>query len=239
MEILEKGARSLGLELTPEQLDRFQLYREELVAWNRRVNLTSITGYEDIQARHFLDSLTVFLAWPEKETSARTSIIDIGTGCGMPGIALKIACPEIRLALLEATRKKVDFLEYIVGRIKLDGVEVIHNRAENAARISRYREEFEIVVSRAVAPLASLSELAIPFCRVGGRVIALKKGDLTLELAQAEKAIRLVGGRLNEVKPIETDMLPERRSLIIIDKVAPTPNLYPRRAGMASKRPLV
>ena len=239
MEILEKGARSLGFELTPEQLDRFQLYREELVAWNRRINLTSITGYEDVQARHFLDSLTIFLAWPEKETSAQTSIIDIGTGCGMPGIALKIACPEIRLALLEATRKKVEFLDHIIGRLKLDGVEVIHNRAEDAARISRYRGGFEIVVSRAVAPLVSLSELALPFCRVGGRFIALKKGDLTRELARAERAIRLTGGILREVKPVEIDMLPERRRLIIIDKGSPTPNLYPRRAGMASKRPLV
>ncbi|MFO8143650.1 MAG: 16S rRNA (guanine(527)-N(7))-methyltransferase RsmG [Dehalococcoidales bacterium] len=238
MEILEKGARSLGVNLAADHIERFQLYWEELVAWNRRINLTNITGYQDVQTRHFLDSLTILLAWPRDKISSKTSIIDIGTGCGMPGIALKIVCPEIRLSLLEATRKKVTFLEHIVGRLQLDGVEVIHSRAEEAAHISRYREWFDIVVSRAVAQLVSLSELALPFCRVGGRFIALKKGVLTRELARAERAIRLTGGRLREVKPVEIDILPDQRKLIIIDKDSPTPGLYPRRAGMASKRPL-
>ena len=238
MNTLKKGVRSLGIHLTADQIENFRIYWDELVTWNRRINLTSITGYEDVQSRHFLDSLTIFLAWPEGKPSGTPGVIDIGTGCGVPGIPLKIVRPDIRLALLEATRKKVDFLEHIIGRLKLDDVEVIHNRAEDAARESCYREKFDIAVSRAVAPLVTLSELALPFCRVGGRFIALKRGDLTEELTRAKRALKLSGGILSEVKPVKIDVLPDGRKLVIIDKGSPTPGNYPRRAGMAKKRPL-
>jgi 16S rRNA (guanine527-N7)-methyltransferase len=235
MERLKAGAKKLGLELEPSQLERFDAYYQELVDWNQRINLTAITDYEEVQLKHFLDSLTIALAW---QPAVGNNVIDVGTGAGMPGIPLKIAFPNIKLVLLEATAKKVSFLHHIKKKLGLNDVEIIVGRAEEIAHVAQYRERFGLVLSRAVAPLPTLVELTLPFCAIGGSFIAQKKGSVDDEIGRADRAIGLLGGRVREVKEIEMAEFADERCLIVINKISPTPEQYPRRPGMPGKKPL-
>jgi 16S rRNA (guanine527-N7)-methyltransferase len=236
MEKLKSSAKKLGLQLTPSQLSQYETYYQELIDWNKRVNLTAITDYEEVQLKHFLDSLTVTLAWQPISTGLR--LIDIGTGAGIPGIPLKIAFPALRLVLLEAVAKKAAFLRHISQKLGLDDVEVVVGRAEEVAHQAQYREKFKLVLSRAVAPLSTVVELALPFCAVGGSFIAQKKGNINLEVSGATRAVEILGGRLGEVKPVELSEFADKRYLVVIEKVKPTPPKYPRRPGIPAKRPL-
>ena len=236
MEKLKAGAKTLGLELSPEQLEQFRIYYQELIDWNRRVNLTRITDYEEVQIKHFLDSLTVALAM---RPSTDLRLIDVGTGAGIPGLPLKIVFPDIKLVLLDSVAKKAAFLHHINHKLGLDNVDIIVGRAEEIAHETQYRERFDIVLSRGVAPLATLAELTLPFCIIGGSFIAQKKGNIDQEISQASKAISLLGGRLREVKRVNLEEFPDERQLVIIDKVSPTLPQYPRRPGMPAKRPLM
>jgi len=238
MQKLEFGAKKLGIKLSPQQLEQFQVYYQELIDWNRRVNLTAITDYEEVQIKHFLDSLTVVLALKQPLGKKNSRLIDVGTGAGMPGIPLKIILPDIKLALLEATAKKADFLHHIKHKLLLDDVEIIVGRAEDVAHKAQYRENFELVLSRAVARLPTLVELTMPLCALGGSFIAQKKGDIDLEISHAGKAISLLGGNLRQVKRVDLVEFTDARWLVVIDKVSPTPQQYPRRPGIPAKRPL-
>ena len=225
----------LGLHLTREQVESFELYYRELVSWNSRVNLTAIVDYEEVQLKHFLDSLTIALAVDSVPSSLR--LLDVGAGAGMPGVPLKLLIPDIRLTLLDSVGKKTGFLEHLVARLGLYGVEVVTARAEDLAHDEGYREGFDVVLSRGVARLATLVELALPFCRVGGAFIAQKSGEVEGEIAEAQPAIRILGGRLRGVRTVAVEGL-EDRVLVVVDKLAPTPERYPRRAGVPQKRPL-
>jgi 16S rRNA (guanine527-N7)-methyltransferase len=240
MDRLIAGARTLGLRLTDNQVAAFQLYYEELVSWNQKFNLTAITAYEQVQIRHFLDSLSVLLAAPARATldRAESRAIDVGTGAGFPGIPLKLVCPGLRLTLLEATGKKVGFLQHLVARLGLRQVTPLHGRAEELAHDPAHRESYDLALARAVAEMATLAEYALPFCKVGGWVIAQKGEAGSAEAWRASHAIQLLGGELHRVLPVELPGLPEDRSLVILKKVAPTPAAYPRRTGIPAKRPL-
>jgi len=239
MEQLISGARKLGLQLSSRQLEQFRTFYQELVDWNQRLNLTTITGYEDVQVKHFLDSIMVTLAWQQPISGTGIRLIDVGTGAGLPGIPLKILLPDIRLTLLEATAKKVAFLHNLKQQLGLDDVNIVVGRAEEVAHNSQYRDKFDVVVSRAVAPLPTLVELTLPFCATGGSFIAQKKGAIDPEIIKAGRAISLLGGSLREVKKVDLEEFTEERWLVIIDKVSPTPERYPRRPGMPAKRPIV
>jgi 16S rRNA (guanine527-N7)-methyltransferase len=235
MLILTQGALKLGLTLTPEQLAQFELFYREIVTWNKKFNLTAITEYEAVQTKHFLDSLTLMLAWQ----TPPASLLDIGSGAGLPGLPLKIAFPTVEVSLLEATGKKARFIEYAARELNLPGVEILHDRAETAAQNFVYRERFDAVTARAVASVAALAELALPFCRVGGYAIFPKKGDIEGEISEAAYAVKIMGGKLRPTVKIEIEEFGETRYLVIADKVRPTPRLYPRRSGMAQHYPLM
>ncbi|MBN2077066.1 MAG: 16S rRNA (guanine(527)-N(7))-methyltransferase RsmG [Dehalococcoidales bacterium] len=239
MERLITGAEKLGLPLNMEQVRQFEVYCREMLDWNQHVNLTAITDYEEVQTRHFLDSLTIYSVLKKSQSCENLKILDVGTGAGMPGIPLKIAIPDIKLTLIEATGKKTEFLNYIVNVLSLENVEVVTGRAEEVAQMTEYRAGFKIVISRAVASLATLVELTLPFCLTGGIVIAPKKGDVRKEVEKALKAIDTLGGNLREVRLVELDELIDDRYLVIIDKVSPTPDKYPRRPGIPEKRPIM
>jgi len=239
MKKLIEGAGKLGIEFNARQVKQFELYYQELIEWNKKINLTAITDYSSVQVKHFLDSLTVTLALTGKEVERPDfNIIDIGTGAGFPGVPLKILLPQPRLVLIEPTTKKTAFLRHIINKLELENIEILNSGAEEAAHLPLYREQFALVLSRAVALLPALVELTLPFCQVGGRFIAQKKGDIDKEIDRAEKAIATLGGKLDRMKKIELDEFDDARYLVIIDKIYQTPNKYPRRPGVPKRRPI-
>jgi 16S rRNA (guanine527-N7)-methyltransferase len=239
MKELIEGAGKLGIKLNSRQVKQFELYYQELIEWNKKINLTAITDYSSVQVKHFLDSLTITLALPEEEVKRPDfNIIDIGTGAGFPGVPLKILFPQPRLVLIEPTTKKTAFLHHIIRKLELENVEVLNSRAEEAAHLPAYREQFALVLSRAVALLPTLVELTLPFCRIGGRFIAQKKGEIDQEVNRAKEAIAALGGKLGQIRKIELDEFNDARYLVVIDKICPTPGKYPRRAGLPKRRPI-
>jgi 16S rRNA (guanine527-N7)-methyltransferase len=239
MKKLVEGAGKLGIELDARQVKQFELYYQEIVEWNKKINLTAITDYSAVQVKHFLDSLTITLALSGKEMERTDfNIVDIGTGAGFPGVPLKILLPQPRLVLIEPTTKKTAFLHHIIRKLELENIEVLNSRAEAAAHLPLYREQFALALSRAVALLPTLVELTLPFCQIGGRFIAQKKGEIEQEINGAKKAIAALGGKLGQIKKIELDEFDDARYLVIIDKIYPTPAKYPRRPGVPERRPI-
>jgi 16S rRNA (guanine527-N7)-methyltransferase len=210
----------------------FNIYLNELLEWNLKFNLTAITDPEEIRLKHFEDSLSLL----QTIQLSDQSVIDIGAGAGFPGVPLKIVCPGIKLTLVEATRKKVEFLNHLVSALDLKAVEVLWGRAE--ALVKDRRESFDIAVSRAVARLNVLCEYCLPFVKVGGRFIAYKEVKVEAEAGEAEPAIKKLGGILKEIKKVKLPNSDIVRSLVLVEKTSPTPTEYPRRVGMAKKRPL-
>jgi 16S rRNA (guanine527-N7)-methyltransferase len=210
----------------------FDTYLKELLEWNKKFNLTSITDPEEIRIKHFEDSLSLLKVFPLTDQS----VIDVGAGAGFPGIPLRIACPEIKLTLLEATGKKVEFLRHVISKLNLSDVKVIKGRAEDIAK--EQKEIFDIAVSRAVAKLNLLCEYCLPFVKTGGSFVAYKEDQVEAEVGAAGNAIKTLGGKLKEIKKVKLPNSDIIRSLVIIEKASPTPAKYPRRAGMAKKQPL-
>ena len=234
-QLLKSAAASIGVELNDKQVEQFIKYHEILVEWNSFMNLTGITEYEEVVQKHFVDSLALCKAINVNDVS---NLIDIGTGAGFPGIPLKIAYPHLKVTLLDSLQKRIKFLDEVVNQLGLEEVETIHGRAEDFAKPSMKRESYDVVVSRAVANLASLSEYCLPYVKVGGYFIPYKSGKVDEELEESKKAVFLLGGKIEEEVKF---MLPDSdisRSLIKVKKVNATPKKFPRKSGLATKEPI-
>ena len=228
----------LNLDLTPAQLNSFRLYAEELAAWNEKFNLTAIKEPKDVEIKHFADSLSCLLAIRATQHGMR--LIDVGTGAGFPGVPLKIVCPDIKITLVESVGKKVKFLNHLIEKLELKNVIVIQSRAEEIGQQAEHRERYDWAVARAVAVMPILLEYLLPLVKVGGKVLA-QKGESAPAEAQAkeaEKAARILGGTLEQIKQVELPTIVEPRYLVIFNKTAATPNKYPRRAGTPAKEPI-
>ena len=236
---LAAGAAELGIGLTPEQVEQFRVFQAELIDWNQRMNLTSIVEPREIEIRHFLDSLTVLAGLYDSPALGQAArLIDVGSGAGLPGIPLAIVVPTLRVTLLEATQKKCRFLDHIVDTLDLPNAEVRCGRAEELAHLPDLRAAFNVAVVRAVGGLAALVEMCLPFLRVGGRMIAQKKLGVENEVVAATRAVATLGGRLAPPIVVRVPFLDERRQLIVVEKVRPSPSAYPRRPGRPATSPL-
>lgn len=237
MEFFDQTLSSLlGLTLSSAQREAFQLYSDELREWNARMNLTAITEPQAVEVRHFIDSLACLLVMKPPLSGLR--IIDVGSGAGFPGLPINIVCPSVKLTLLEATGKKIAFLEHIVRQLKLEGVTLINERAEALGQMEAHREQYDWVLARAVAGMASLAEYLLPLCKIGGHCLALKGESAAQEVADAQHAITVLGGRIVQLTPVELPTVAETRYLVDIEKAAATPPRFPRRPGMPVKKPL-
>ena len=237
MTILAQGVQELGVLLSEDQLDQFQLYYSELSQWNQRVNLTSIIQYEEVQVKHFLDSLTLCLAC-QGGPAPGSRLIDVGAGPGLPGLAIKLAFPHVHLTLADSVGKKTAFLRHLVETLGLEDVEVITARAEELGQKPELRESFDLALARGLAKMPALLEYTLPFCKVGGKVVAWKHGGIAEEIASAREALRILGGRSWQAHPVEVTGLADNRILVVTEKVKPTPDQYPRRIGVPAKQPL-
>ncbi len=232
-----KDLKCFNIELNEKQISQFMEYYEILIEWNSFMNLTAITEFQDILKKHFIDSLSLVKACEEIRTKS-IKVIDIGTGAGFPGIPLKIAFPQIELTLLDSLQKRVKFLQEVSSRLELQNITFIHGRAEDFAKLDKEREKYDLCISRAVANLSTLAELCIPYVKPGGKFISYKSEKAAEEAEGAEKAIRMLGGKIE--KQVEM-ILPDSniyRNLFVISKIQPTTKKYPRKAGIPSKEPL-
>ncbi len=229
----KKGLSDLNINLTEKQTQQFLKYYEILVETNKVMNLTAITEFDEVIEKHFLDSLSLVRVF---DLNRNVKILDLGTGAGFPGIPLKITFPEIDIVLADSLNKRVKFLNEVVETLQLKQAETVHGRAEELAKNKKYREQFDLCTSRAVANLSSLSEYCIPFVKEGGRFISYKSGEIEEEVDQAKRAIHVLGGKLDQV--YKFDLHEQKRSFVIIEKVKKTPAVYPRKAGTPTKEPL-
>lgn len=225
----------LGIKLSIAQVSAFQEYENQLMAWNNRINLTAINEPEKIRTKHFLDSLTCFLALPETGTD---KVIDIGSGAGFPGVPLKIVQPRIQLTLVESVGKKVEFLHHIVKTLGLEQVDIVQDRIEAIGQNPKHRQQYNWALARAVAIMPVLAEYMLPLVRVGGAIIAMKGENAPAEVHTADRAIRVLGGHFRKLIPITLQGVADERYLVIIDKTAATPSGYPRRIGLPAKKPI-
>ncbi|MEW5940646.1 MAG: 16S rRNA (guanine(527)-N(7))-methyltransferase RsmG [Chloroflexota bacterium] len=236
MEKLIQDARALfNIHLIGRQVLALGAYEKELMAWNQRFNLTAIRDVEGIRVKHFLDSFSCVLAWKANPPSR---LIDVGTGAGFPGIPLKILYPSMKLTLVESVGKKAAFCQHIVDVLRLEGVEVINGRAETVGQNPAHREQYDWAVARAVANMNVLAEYLLPLVKVGGTALAQKGESGPAEAQSAEKAMKLLGGKLQQVIPLNLPGVAEDRYLIAAEKVHTTPPNYPRKAGQPAKDPL-
>lgn len=234
-QIFESKLSALGINLTDVQIEQFDKFYELLVEWNKVMNLTGITEYEEVNEKHFVDSVSIVKAIDINKVE---NVIDIGTGAGFPGIPLKIAFPHLKIVLLDSLNKRINFLNTVISELGLKDISTIHGRAEDFAKKSEYREQFDLCVSRAVANLSTLSEYCIPYINKGGQFIPYKSGEIDEEVQQAKKAVHILGGTIEDVVKFQLPGTEIGRSFVKIKKVQNTAKKYPRKAGLPSKEPL-
>ncbi len=230
-------ARSLfGLNLAPTQQLAFEVYERELLEWNQKINLTAIRDVRGIRIKHFLDSLSCL---PVMREGLVDRVIDVGSGAGFPGLPIKIVQPNLHLTVVESVGKKAEFCRHVAKTLRLEPVEILIDRAEAVGKMKIYRQSYDWAVARAVAILPVLAEYLLPLVRVGGGMIAMKGESAPAEVHDAEHALRVLGGRVRKLIPVMLPGVVEQRYLVVIDKVAATPEIYPRRVGLPAKNPLL
>ena len=222
----------INYNIEDEQINKFYQYMNLMLKWNENINLTAITNPEDIIEKHFVDSLTIL-----NEISENDKVIDVGTGAGLPGIPLSI-CSKASFLLLDSLNKRINFLKEVKSTLNLKNIELEHGRAEDFAKTKKYREEFDVAVSRAVAPMNVLIEYLLPYVKVGGKVICMKGPKAEEELNQINNGIQILGGNLEKIYNIELGEEKLERKIIVIKKIKNTPTKYPRKAGIPAKEPL-
>lgn len=233
--LIREAQQLFGLNLTPKQVSLLAAYEHELLDWNKKFNLTAIRDVEGIRSKHFLDSFSCVQAW---KGHAPASLIDVGTGAGFPGLALKILCPSMRVTLVESVGKKANFCSHMIELLGLENVDVMTARAEDVGQMPDQRERYDWAVARAVAALPVLAEYLLPLVKVGGGVLAQKGESGPQEAHAAEKSLKLLGGQLRQLVKVELPGVADERYLVIVDKVAATPPAYPRKPGIPAKKPL-
>jgi 16S rRNA (guanine527-N7)-methyltransferase len=233
--LLRDAQQLFGFVLSPKQMAQFAVYERELLLWNEKFNLTAIRDVEGIRTKHFLDSMSCSLAWKEQ---VPRRLIDVGTGAGFPGIALKLLYPGLKLTLVESVGKKANFCAHMVQTLDLENVEILSERAEDVGQNPVHREKYDWAVARAVAAMPVLAEYLLPLVKVGGGVLAQKGENGPAEINAAEKALAVLGGRMRQLVKVELPGVADERYLVIIDKFAATPRGYPRKAGLPAKKPL-
>lgn len=226
----------LGISYSDEMLTQFDRYYNILIEWNKVMNLTGITEYEEVVSKHFIDSLSIVKVIDMNNIS---NMIDIGTGAGFPGVPIKIIFPHIKVTLLDSLNKRIRFLNDVIKYLKLNNIVTLHGRAEDFARKKEYREKYDLCVSRAVTNLSSLSEYCLPYVKDGGMFIPYKSGDIDNELSSSRNAINILGGVIQDVIRFELPDTDISRSLISICKIKKTEKKYPRKAGIPTKEPLL
>ena len=230
--LLEK-ASTMGVRFSVEQMDKFYKYMNLLIEWNEKMNLTAIIEPSEIILKHFIDSITIL-----KDIKDDSTVVDVGTGAGFPGIPLSIMNPTLKITLVDSLNKRLIFLQEVIKELNLKNVELIHARAEEFGRNKKYREKFDVATSRAVANLATLSEYLLPLVKINGQAISMKAGNASQEIEEAQKAIKTLGGHINRIDEFYLPQTDIARTIIIIDKIKETPNQYPRKAGTPSKEPI-
>lgn len=233
-EKMDVSASKMEISLTKVQLEQLYIYMQLLIEWNENINLTTIVEPEEIILKHFIDSFTI-----SKHIETGCKLIDVGTGAGFPGIALKILRADLEIVLLDSLNKRIKFLDEVIKSCGLTNIETIHGRIEEIAHHVEHREQYDIVTSRAVANLSVLSEYTIPFCKIGGKSISMKGVSVSSELEEAAVAIDVLGGKVNKVEEFNLLDTQNMRSIVIIEKVKYTLKYYPRKAGTPSKEPII
>ncbi|WML36436.1 16S rRNA (guanine(527)-N(7))-methyltransferase RsmG [Clostridium sp. OS1-26] len=233
--IMNSACLDVGLTIDNKIYEKFIDYKELIKFWNEKINLTAIIDDEQIIKKHFIDCIKIFKFSPLKEAK---SIIDVGTGAGFPGIPIKIIKPDVNMILLDSLNKRINFLNEVINKIDLKDITTIHGRAEDFSRKNEYREKCDAAVSRAVANLAVLSELCIPYVKVGGYFIAMKGPSVDDEIKEGKNAVSILGGKIEDIIKIEIENSDLNHNLVIIKKIKETSNVYPRKAGTAAKKPL-
>jgi len=236
METLVHNAEALfNIHLTQQQITALTRYETELIEWNQKFNLTAIRDVDSIRTKHFLDSFSCELAW---KASPPNHLIDVGTGAGFPGIPLKLIHPHLKLTLVESVRKKAMFCQHIVDVLGLEDVNIIHARVEDLGQDVKHREKYDWAVARAVANLNVLSEYLLPLVEISGSMLAQKGENATAEAQSAQGAMKLLGGKLSQLIPVNLPDVADARYLVVVEKMAATPSQYPRKPGIVAKTPL-